>query len=125
METITAVKKMEIYHRHYNLAGKDNLEELPAEKAVFGVFGIVGGEPVNCRYIGETDNLRKAIQELFDNPPGNGMKRFMQGAWIQMLQYEIMPSASPTEMRKAVEDWTLLHKPLVEEDGEYPGYYDN
>jgi len=124
MQTVQAPARLEIWHGSYNLAMKDNLQELPEEEAVFGVFGIVKGEPVNCRYVSQTTNLRQAVKALFENPAEEGMKKFMQGAWIQMLQYELMPASSEAEREKMVAEWTLLHKPNIDEDGEYPGYYD-
>jgi hypothetical protein len=125
METTTGVKRMVVYHGSFNLTGKDNLEELPAEKAVFGVFGMVGGEGVNCRYVGETENLRQAVRTLFEDAGDSGLKKFMQGGWIQMVQYELMADATQAAMERVAGSWTLLYKPLVDEEGEYPGYYDN
>jgi hypothetical protein len=124
METITAITKLEIWHKAYNLNMKDNLEEVPADRAVFGIFGIVNGEPVNCRYTGKSGNLRLTIKELFENPAGVGMKKFMQGPWIQLLQYELMPDASDGELEKTAEEWNRKYKPDIDEEGEYPGYYD-
>jgi hypothetical protein len=123
METLDLVK-FEVWHKDYNLDKKDNLSEVPIEKAVFGIFGIVNEEPINCRYVGETDNLREAIKDVFENPPGEGMKKFMQGPWIQMLVYELMPDAAKEDRVKAVEEWKQKYDPKIDDEGEYPGYYD-
>jgi hypothetical protein len=124
MEAVRTLTGLEIWHRDYNLAAKDNLHELPAAEAVFGIFGIVHGQPVNCRYVAQATNLQQAVKELFENPPEGGMKKFMQGAWIQMLQYELMPGSSVAEREKVAAEWALRQKPNIDEDGDYPGYYD-
>ena len=103
---------------------KDNLSELPTEKAVFGIFGIVNDEPINCRFIWETENLQEAVKDVFENPQGEGMKKFMQGPWIQMLQYELLPESTKEEREKLADEWKQKHDPKIDEEGEYPGYYD-
>ena len=116
------VVKCEVYHKDYNLDKKDNLDELPEEPAVFGIFGIIHETPIHPRYIVSTDNLRKAVRDVFENPQGEGMKKFMQGPWIQMLCYELIPGLT-IEERKAKEDaWTNEYKPGINDDGEYPEY---
>ena len=124
MEAVAILVKQEIWCRDYNLNKKDNLADLPSQSAVFGVFAIVAGEPANCRFIGETTNLQAAIRNLFEEPGSDGMKKFMQGPWIRMLFYELLPDAGREERQKAVETWTRQYNPGVAEDGEYPGYYD-
>lgn len=123
METTTLVK-LEVFHKDYNLDKKDNLSELPKEKSVFGIFAIVNEEPINCRYIGETENLQDTVRELFENPSSEGMKKFMQGPWIQMLVFELMEDSSKEDRQKLVEQWTQKYDPKIDEEGEYPGYYD-
>jgi len=115
----------EIWHKDYNLDKKDNLSQLPHEAAVFGVFAIVHDQPVNCRYIGSTDDLQSAIKALFEEPPGPGLKKFMQGPWIQLLSFELMPGATVEERQKVREEWTRKYQPAIDEDGGYPGYYGN
>ncbi len=124
METTENLVKLEVFHKAYNLDKKDNLTELPTEKAIFGIFAIVNEEPINCRYIGETENLQQSIRDLFENPQSEGMKKFMQGPWIQMLVYELLPDSGSEDRKKLVEEWTQKHEPKIDEEGEYPGYYD-
>lgn len=124
MEITETKVRLEVWHKDYNLDKKDNLNEIPAEKAVFGIFGIVNEEPLNCRYIAEAENLREAVRDVFENPQGEGMKKFMQGPWIQMLVYELMPNSTKEDREKVVEEWKLNYKPKIDDDGEYPGYYD-
>ncbi|MCP4157186.1 MAG: hypothetical protein GY757_56265 [bacterium] len=111
-------ENLEIFHKEYNLDKKDNLDTLPEEAAVFGIFAIIHEKPVHCRFIGESDNLQKAVRDLYENPEGEGFKKFMQGPWIQMLSYEL--TAEEDARKKAVEDWTKEHTPKCDDDGEYP-----
>ena len=113
-----------IWHKNFNLDNKDNLAELPEEEVVYGIFAIVNDEPVNCRYVGETEDLRTTVKDLFENPPDAGMKTFMQGPWIPMLVYQRMPGSLPGERQRAADNWVQKYKPKIDEDGEYPGYYD-
>lgn len=123
MESIAASHRKEIWHGDYNLDKKDNLAELPREEAVFGIFAIVNDEPVNCRFIGFAGDLQESVRSLYDHPPGEGLKKFMQGPWIQMLVYEPMAAASEDQKKAAVTQWTGRYLPGVDEDGGYPGYY--
>ncbi|MEP0264565.1 hypothetical protein [Dokdonia sp.] len=116
-------KELEIWHKQFNLDEKDNLDTLPTEKAVYGVFGIVDDKSINCRYVGETDNLKDAVKELFETPEDEGLKKFMQGPWIQMLKYELLPESSEKDRQESMQEWTEKYKPNVDEEGEYPGYY--
>jgi len=123
MENIESVTRLEIWHRDFNLSQKDNLDELPDRHAVFGIFGIVNDEPVNCRYVGETDNLRQSVKQLFQNPEGQGMKKFMQGPWIQMLSYQLFDDTSVEGRMAIATRWKQQYRPDIDDDGEYPGYY--
>jgi hypothetical protein len=123
MSDVNTIIKLEIRHKDYNLDHKDNLHELPEDKAVFAIFGIVDGEPVNCRLVGETENLQKNVRSLFERPASEGLKKFMQGAWLQMLIYELMPGSSASERQTGMHGWMLKYNPAIDEEGEYPGYY--
>jgi hypothetical protein len=111
-----------IYHRDYNLDKRDNLSDLPQEKAVFGIFAMRNEKPVNCRFIDETDNLQQRIRELFEDPEkdGDGMVKFMQGPWIKHLIYESMPNSSNQERLEKLVQWEKEHRPRINEYGEYP-----
>jgi hypothetical protein len=122
METESLVKS-EVFHKDYNLDKKDNLNELPKEKVVFGIFAIVNEDPINCRYIDETDNLQASVRDLFENPPGEGLKKFMQGPWIQMLVYEVLEGSTKKDRQKIAEEWKQKYNPKIDDEGEYPGYY--
>jgi hypothetical protein len=123
MRTKPTVLKMKIWHKGYNPGKKDNLQHVPSQKAVFGIFGIVGDLPVNCRFVGETENLQAEIRDLFEHSAGHGLKIFMQGPWIHMLQYSLMPASSTEERTREADAWKQQYEPRVDTDGEYPGYY--
>jgi hypothetical protein len=116
------VVKMEVYHKDYNIDNKDNLGQLPEEHAVFGIFAIIHEVPVHCRYVGSTDNLRKSVGNLFENPGSEGLKKFLQSPWIQMLCYELLPQSSEEERKQKEEEWLRDYEPKVTEEGEYPEY---
>lgn len=125
MESTETIVKQEIWHKNFNLDSKDNLDEVPAEEAVYGIFAIVDEQPVNCRVVAQAENLQRAIKELFENPQAGGIRIFMQGTWIQMLQYQLMPGSSEAERLLVAEEWVLKFKPDITKDAEYPGYYDD
>jgi hypothetical protein len=125
MNSTSNLVRQELYHNKYHLDGRENLDEIPPAQAVFGVFGIVDEEPANCRYVGEAENLQAAIRGLYDNPPSAGMKKFLQGPWIPMLVFEPLPGASAAQREKAAGEWQSQYHPQIDEDGEYPGYYDS
>lgn len=114
------VLQTNVYHKNYNLDKKDNLDTLPTQPAVFGVFAIIHEKPVHCRYVGETSNFQQAIRDLFEKPEGEGMKKFMQGPWYKMVLYELMPEASEDDRKKAHEKWTKDYTPKIDEKGDYP-----
>jgi len=116
------VVKKEVFHKEYNIDKKDNLDELPEEPAVFGIFAIIHEVPVHPRYVSSTDNLRKAVKDVFENPESEGLKKFMQSPWIQMLCYELMPDATEEDRKKKEEEWIREYDPKVTEEGEYPEY---
>jgi hypothetical protein len=116
------VVKKEIFHKDYNLDKKDNLDELPEKPAVFGIFSIIHETPVHPRYVGSTDNLRKSAREVFENPGGEGLKKFMQGPWIQMLCYEELPDSPEEERKQKEEEWIKKYEPKITDEGEYPEY---
>jgi hypothetical protein len=116
------VVKEKIFHKKYNLDQKDNLDELPEEPAVFGIFGIVHKIPVHCRFVGATDNLRNAVRYVFEKPSSKGLKKFMQGPHIQMLCYDPMPNSSEEDRKTMEEIWVKTYEPNINDDGEYPNY---
>lgn len=123
MNTSVDTVQTGIWHKDYNLAQQDSLAGLPGERSVFAIFAMIDDEPVNCRYVGESENLALSIRELFENPGVGGIGKFMQGPWIKMVKYELMPGSSKEDRVQAADKWTLKYKPGIDGDGDYPGYY--
>jgi hypothetical protein len=123
MDTLQAAAQLEILHGSYHIDGKDNLSLIPAEKAVFGVFAVVDDQPVNCRYVAQAVNLRETVRALAEQPPGTGMQKFMQGPWVKMLRYCLLPDATEAERQRVAADWSQQYAPSIDDEGEYPGYY--
>ncbi len=111
-----------LFHKDYNIDHKDNINTFPTEPAVFGIFGIIRDKPVRCRYVGETENLREALRNLYEKAEAVsvGFKNFMQGHWVQKLVYELMPNSTPGERQKEVEEWKKKFNPKCDETGAYP-----
>lgn len=118
MDTTNQVR-LEVWHRDHNLDQKDNIQEIPAEAAVFGLFGIVDEEPVNCRYVGETTNLRESVREQFASPPTTGLRTFLHGPWIKILVCQLMPGSNERSRRQIRDSWLREYSPSCEDDGEY------
>lgn len=117
-------RNMPVYHRQYNLSHKDNLSEIPEQGGVFGLFAIVEDEPANCRFIGSAKSIQDEIRNLFENPPNSGLKKFLHGPWISMLVYQLMTDNSEDQINATLHDWRKKFKPGIEDNGDYPGYYD-
>lgn len=112
----------EIFHKQFNIDSKHTIDEIPECAAVFGVFGIIHDTPVHARYVSSTANLREAILQLYENPPSDGMQKFMQTSWIQMLCFENVDNLSQEEIGLKLSSWESAYKPAVTSDGEYPSY---
>ena len=112
--------RTEIFSHKYNLQKKDNLDLLPAEPAVYGIFAIIDGEPVHCRHTGYTQNLQAAIRSHFETESNPGLKTFMQGPWLKLLLYTSNESAATEqEFQKILAEWEREFAPACDADGEY------
>ena len=114
---------MEIYHQNYNLDQKDNLDQIPEEAGIFGVFSLVRDTPSNCRIVKSSENLRQSVRLLFENAEDTGVRKFMQGPWIKYLKYQSLDSENE-QIDELFNQWTEQFEPKVDEEGEYPGYYE-
>jgi len=117
-----SVVKLEIFHREFNIDNKDNLSEIPDKPAVFGVFAVINDTPVHPRYIGSCENLQKKVRELYESPNSEGLRKFMQEEWIQMLCYEIVDNLTSEQLLEKERKWISFYKPGVDSDGEYLEY---
>jgi hypothetical protein len=123
-EIATVPQRLQIWHKDYNLDHRDNIPEIPAQKAVFGIFAIIGEEQANCRFIGQAEDLSQCIKALFEGPDDKGLKSFMQGSWVKSLEYQVFEMSSPDQRSAVVDEWARKYRPGIHEDGGYPGYYD-
>lgn len=113
-------QRTEIFHRAYNLDAKDNLTSLAARPAAYGIFAIIDGEPVHCRFAGHTRNLQGAIRRHFEQEADAGLRTFMQGPWMKMLVYELLPADAPdADLAAASAEWTRQYAPSCDAEGEY------
>jgi hypothetical protein len=93
---------------------KINIIELPQWEAVYAIFAkeMDSDKPTNCRFVGETDNLRERTQVLLSVDEQNiRLKEFMQSDKAKLMVYRLMP-ASKTEARlKMIKKWVRKYKP--------------
>lgn len=118
IEENSSIKTTIIYQRDNNLDKKDNLDTLPATSAVFAICGRVNGEPVNPRFVGETDNLQQAVKKLFDpteNFPSECFRDFMLSIKTKQLVYELLPDARQEERINIRNNWQEKFKPECNE----------
>lgn len=118
IEENSTVKTTILYQRDNNLDKKDNLETLPATPAVFAVCGRVNGEPVNPRFVGETDNLQQAVRKLFDPTEkfsSECFRDFMLSIKTKQLVYELLPDTRQEERINIKNTWQEKFKPECNE----------
>ncbi|MNT16610.1 hypothetical protein D3C72_1517220 [compost metagenome] len=111
-KSMDKVSNFKILKSDNNLDGLDNLEEIPSENAVYAICGRVNGLPSNCRYVGETENLRTAIKQHFsDNEPDGCLRQFMQSIKIKCIDYMLLPNSDRDDRLKIVSQWRADYKP--------------
>jgi excinuclease UvrABC nuclease subunit len=79
-----------------NLSDVD-LDELPEKEAVYAIFvkSKKSKKPVNCRYVGETDNLLGRIKKHYSGREKNEyLKSFMQSDITKFMIYQLMPNST-------------------------------
>lgn len=101
-----SVRQLVIHHKDYNLDKKDNLDDLPAMPAIYAICGRVNGQPVNARFVGETEDLLSAVKSHFTEAESNPLLRsYMRSIKIKMLLYKTMPYSTEEERQKARQEW--------------------
>jgi len=107
-----AVESLIIYKHDNNLDGRDNLNQLPRERAVYAIAGRINSEAANYRFVGVTDNLQAAVKLHFsENEPRACLRNFMQSIKIKMLVYQLLPEYSPEEADRKLQEWESQYKP--------------
>jgi hypothetical protein len=100
-----------------NLDGKDNLDQLPQEPAVYGIFGRINGTPTNCRFVGQCDNLQKEIKKHFsDEEADSCLKTFMQSIKIKTINYQLMQASSEADRLNEMKKWKSEYDPKCNEE---------
>lgn len=101
-----------LFKQDNNIDGKDNLDEVPASPAVYAIFGRINGEPANCRYVGESENLRNSIKKHFsDSEENDCLKEFMQSIKIKTMNFELLEAVSDSERVEKKNLWEDEFKP--------------
>jgi predicted GIY-YIG superfamily endonuclease len=89
-------------------------DALPRRKAVYAIFARSkdSGKPINCRYVGETDNLQERMEaHLRDDEPNACLRQFMQSDKIKLTLYELMPDSTSEERREMERQWIKKYNP--------------
>lgn len=110
-----------------------NLNELPERKAVYAIFAQdkETKKPINCRYVGETDNLMERIKAHFSIETDNLMERlkahfsieeqneclksFMQSSKTKLMIYELMPNSTKEDRLIKEKEWISSYQPKCNE----------
>lgn len=113
-EEQAGIRSIVIFQKDNNLDGKDNLDTLPGEPAVYAICGRVNEKPANPRYIGTSENLRQAVSAHFDGSQpavSDCFREFMLSIKIKELVFQLMPGSSEGERAAAKEKWEKQYKP--------------
>ncbi|MFC2104367.1 GIY-YIG nuclease family protein [Bacteroidota bacterium] len=91
-----------------------NLDNLPQREAVYAIFAKdeSTSKPINCRYVGETDNLEERTKAHFsENEQNDCLKKFMQSNKTKMMIYELLPNSDKQDRLEVEKEWINLNKP--------------
>ncbi len=87
---------------------KNNLDALPQKKVVYAIYAkdTNDGKPINCRYVGETDNLKERTNKHFsDSEENECLKQFMRSNLTKILVFELLPNSDKDERLKKEAEW--------------------
>lgn len=93
---------------------ENHLEHLPQRKSVYAVFAQSKEteKPINCRYVGETDNLQERTKNHFsDSEENECLKKFMQSDKAKMMIFELLPDSDKKERLAKQDEWIKEFKP--------------
>lgn len=91
-----------------------NLSDLPKRKAVYAIWAQSqdSKEPINCRYVGETDNLEERTKAHFSKSEKNEcLKKFMQSDKTKMMIYKLLPNSDKEKRLEKEKEWIADYKP--------------
>ena len=90
------------------------LDNLPQRKSVYAIYAQSKDtlKPINCRYVGETDNLEERTKAHFQESEQNEcLKKFMKSDKTKIMIYELLPNSDKKERIEKENEWIQLHKP--------------
>ena len=93
---------------------KINLDDLPKRKAVYAIFAKdkKSNEPINCRYVGETDSLEERTKAHFSNNEANEeLRKFIQSDKAVIMIYELLPDSDKKGRLAKEKEWINIYKP--------------
>jgi hypothetical protein len=106
-----------LFQQDNNLDQRDNLHELPETAAVYAICGRVNNQAANCRYVGETENLRQAVRAHFSPlEPYESLRNFMQSIKIKELVYQPMPASTREEREQKKQEWESRYRPAFTDE---------
>ena len=95
-----------------------DISNLPKRKAVYAIFAQSKdtGKPINCRYVGETDNLRERTDAHFSKDEQNScLRKFMQSSKTKPMKYELLPNSTKKERQIKEKEWIKKYDPECNE----------
>ncbi len=95
-----------------------NVDRLPQRKAVYAIFAQDkgSGEPINCRYVGVTDNLKERIGAHLNKKEQNRcLGKFMQSNETKLMRYELMSGSTRDDRFNKEEEWIEKYNPECNE----------
>mgnify|MGYP000920417389 CR=1 FL=1 len=93
---------------------KDVLDDIPKRKAVYAIFASdkETNKPINCRYVGETDNLQeRTIAHFQETEQNDCLKEFMQSTKTKIMIYELLPDSDKEDRLNKESEWIELYNP--------------
>lgn len=97
---------------------KIDLNELPQKEAVYAIFAESKdtGLPINCRYVGETDNLQeRTVSHFSESEPNECLREFMQSDKTKIMVYESLPYSTKEERLAKEQEWIEKNNPECNE----------
>ncbi len=91
-----------------------DLSDLPKRKAVYAIFAQdkETKKAINCRYVGETDNLEERTKaHFYDDEQNDCLKEFMQSSKTKIMKYELLSNSDKQERLEKEAEWIEKHKP--------------
>ncbi|MBC9934521.1 hypothetical protein [Chitinophaga qingshengii] len=110
------MQHMQLFKKDNNMDGRDNLDTIPQEPAVYAICGRVNGAPANPRFVGAAMNLQEAVRAHFSAyEQDTCLRTFMQSIKLKDLVFEIIDTPSPQLLEDKGAAWIERLKPACNE----------